>query len=213
MSRIALTGNENGSGTFTVAAPDSNTNRLLNLPDASGEVVTDSAAQTLTNKTIQGGALTLATAVTASGTSVNFTGIPSWVKRITVMFSGVSTNGTSSPQIQLGTGSTTYVTSGYLGSCISTNASPAATTISAGFVFGFSGSGAATSIRHGSVVLTKINENTWVATGNVGSSELAVVAILGGSVNLESVLTAVRITMANGTDTFDAGTINIMYEG
>jgi hypothetical protein len=157
--------------------------------------------------------LVSATAVTASGTAVDFTGIPSWAKRITVMFSGVSTNGTSSPQIQLGTGSTTYVTSGYLGSCISTNASPAATTISAGFVFGFSGSGAATSIRHGSVVLTKINENTWVATGNVGSSELAVVAILGGSVNLESVLTAVRITTANGTDTFDAGTINIMYEG
>lgn len=47
-----------------------------------------------------------------SGTAIDFTGIPSWVKRITVMFSGVSTNGTSVPQIQVGAGSVT--TSGYL---------------------------------------------------------------------------------------------------
>jgi hypothetical protein len=38
MSKIALTPNASGTGTFTIAAPNSNTNRTLTLPDVSGEV-------------------------------------------------------------------------------------------------------------------------------------------------------------------------------
>jgi hypothetical protein len=41
MSKIALTPNASGTGIFTIAAPDSNTNRTLTLPDAAGEVLTD----------------------------------------------------------------------------------------------------------------------------------------------------------------------------
>jgi hypothetical protein len=64
----------------------------------------------------QKGALTLATAkTTTSGTFVDFTGIPSWAKRITVMFNGVSTNGTSTFQIQVGT-SAGVETTGYVSS-------------------------------------------------------------------------------------------------
>lgn len=60
------------------------------------------------------GGLTSGTAVaTTSGTSIDFTGIPSWAKKITVMFSAVSTNGTSPIQVQIGAGSVSN--SGYVG--------------------------------------------------------------------------------------------------
>jgi len=55
--------------------------------------ITANLTGNVTGSLTSGGSLTLATAQTASGTAVDFTGIPSWVKRITVMFSGVSTNG------------------------------------------------------------------------------------------------------------------------
>jgi hypothetical protein len=40
MSKIALTPNSSGTGTFTLAAPDSDTNRTLTLPDSAGELLT-----------------------------------------------------------------------------------------------------------------------------------------------------------------------------
>jgi hypothetical protein len=40
MSNIALSGNASGTGTFTLASPNSNTDRTLNLPDNSGTVLT-----------------------------------------------------------------------------------------------------------------------------------------------------------------------------
>jgi len=49
------------------------------------------------------GVIVSGTAVAStSGTSIDFTSIPSWVKRVTVMFAGVSTNGTGSYLIQIG---------------------------------------------------------------------------------------------------------------
>ena len=54
MSQVTLEGNASGTGIFTVAAPNSNTNRTLTLPDATGTVVTTDATQTLTNKSISG---------------------------------------------------------------------------------------------------------------------------------------------------------------
>ena len=40
MSKIALTGNASGTGVFTIASPNSNTDRTLTLPDNSGTVLT-----------------------------------------------------------------------------------------------------------------------------------------------------------------------------
>ena len=40
MSKVAITGNASGTGTFTIASPNSNTDRTLNLPDASGTLAT-----------------------------------------------------------------------------------------------------------------------------------------------------------------------------
>ena len=76
--------------------------------------VTFPASQTPSMTAYQGGVLTSGTAVAStSGTSITFSSIPSWAKRVTVMFNGVSTSGSSNIQVQLGAGSTT--TSGYTG--------------------------------------------------------------------------------------------------
>lgn len=48
MTKIAFNPNVNGTGTFTIAAPNSNTDRTFTLPDASGTVLT-SAGGTITN--------------------------------------------------------------------------------------------------------------------------------------------------------------------
>jgi hypothetical protein len=185
---------QSGTGVMTIVPPATNTNQTLTLPDSTGTVAT------------LGTSLTRATAVTASGTAVDFTSIPSWVKRITVMFSGMSTNGTSLIQVQLGD-SGGVETTGYTGSCIdSGTASPNST----GFIL--TAQNTSTASWNGSITLTLISGNNWVESGVVNSIA-GFAGASGGSKTLSDTLTQVRITTVNGTDTFDAGTINIMYEG
>jgi len=192
MASLVLTGDT--SGQVTIAAPAvAGTNTLTLL------------AATATNSVN-----TLATAVAStSGTSIDFTGLPAWVKRITVMYQGISTNGSSNYQVQIGSGS--FVTSGYLGTN-STVASASASTlnISAGFIIFTGGNPAA--ISHGMTVLTSLGSNVWLANGTLGRSDGNVSYIAAGSLALGGTLDRVRITTVNGTDTFDAGSINILYE-
>jgi hypothetical protein len=145
-----------------------------------------------------------------SGTSIDFTSIPSWVKRITVMFNGVSTNGTSNKQIQLGD-SGGFETTGYLGASVQLTdaASVNAATITTGF--GIRSPLAADTIN-GAVVITNLTSNTWVAQGALTDSSRGAGYLVGGAKALSDVLTQVRITTVNGTDAFDAGSINILYE-
>lgn len=153
---------------------------------------------------------TSGTAVTASGTSVNFTGIPSTAKRITVMFSGVSTNGTSAFIVQLGDFGGIEAT-GYVSgnAAIGNQVVGSLVTTTVGFM-GTSSSIAAQNIN-GAIVLLNVSGNTWVAQGNLFMSATATY-VVGGTKTLSDTLTQVRITTVNGTDTFDAGTINIMWE-
>ena len=56
MSKLSLKGNPSGTGNFTIEAPNSNTDRTLNLPDEAGTVLTDvsdieSQVKTATNAT------------------------------------------------------------------------------------------------------------------------------------------------------------------
>lgn len=154
--------------------------------------------------------ITLGTAVAStSGTSIDFTSIPAWVKRITVMFSGVSTNGSSALQIQIGTSGGVQTTS-YLGS-YGYGQIPNAN-MSAGFTVYADGPG---DIAHGSATLNLLNSSTGVWTFNslFGWSSRAYVLLSAGSKTLSGTLDRVRITTVNGTDTFDAGSVNILYEG
>jgi hypothetical protein len=156
------------------------------------------------------GVITSGTAVTASGTSVDFTGIPSWVKRITVMFSGVSTSGTSIPIIQLGD-SGGIETTGYVstGSRIgSTTAASTAVTIG----FGIGNVATATAVMNGAITLSLFGLDRWVASGLVTDSVNTFTLFTSGGKTLSDTLDRIRITTVNGTDTFDAGSINILYE-
>jgi hypothetical protein len=156
--------------------------------------------------------LTSGTAVTASGTQVNFTGIPSWVKRITVMFSGLSTNGTSLTQVQLGSGSVT--TSGYNSSASYSVSASSFAYASTGFLITAPGTAAAAYTNSGSLQISLLGSNVWVASGTAGGNATAQVATAcaGTSPALGGTLDRIRITTVNGTDTFDAGSINILYE-
>lgn len=160
------------------------------------------------------GVLTSGTAVAStSGTSIDFTSIPSWVKRITVMVNGVSTNGSSITQVQLGT-SGGIQTSGYSGSVgyIQNANASGASLLSAGFLF--SSLAGATVVFSGSITLSLLNaaSGIWVCSGVISRSDAAVPSMLGGVKTLSGTLDRVRITTVNGTDTFDAGSVNILYE-
>ncbi len=152
-----------------------------------------------------------ATAVAStSGTSIDFTSLPAWVKRITVMFNAVSTNGSSVVQVQIGSGSVTttgYTSfSGWFGSSGQT----AVSNVSTGF--GIAG-GNGVNARNVIMQIALQTTNTWVSSHSGGDAGLSVAYSGGGNIALGGTLDRVRITTVNGTDTFDAGSINIMYEG
>jgi hypothetical protein len=155
--------------------------------------------------------LTVGTAVAStSGTSIDFTGIPSWVRRITVVLNGVSTNGTSISQIQLGT-SAGVTTTGYTSHAAAINGGTGQAAATSGHI---STNGAiATMVISGNFVFTNISGNSWVGSGvALYTAASGAMAISASTIGLASVLDRVRITTVNGTDTFDAGTINILYE-
>lgn len=172
---------------------------------------------TLTSPTFagtpSGSIITSGTAVAStSGTSIDFTSIPSWVKRITVMFSGISTNGTSIIQVQLGD-SGGVETTGYVGGYSSNGVSGG---ILSGFPLTYVSTTAVSEIS-GSLTLSLVNAstNTWVGAGTQGRLSGGVAqeaTTFGGGKSLSATLDRVRITTVNGTDTFDAGSINILYE-
>ena len=184
MSSVVISGDT--SGAITVSAP----------------AVAGTNTLTLQAATATSSVNTLSTAVAStSGTSIDFTTLPDWIKRITVMFSGVSTSGTSNLLVQIGAGSVT--TTGYLGSANSLN-------FTTGFSDGLSG---ASVTRFGNYVIQTLGSNVWNCSVVVGSGGTTPNNTPGGfGVTLGGTLDRVRITTVNGTDTFDAGSINILYE-
>lgn len=147
-----------------------------------------------------------------SGTSIDFTGIPAWVKKITVMFSGVSTSGISDYLIQLGNGSMN--TTGYIASAMSLRDS--STSQKAVSIIGFistSDINSSARLWNGTIILQLISGNAWVYSGNLASDDGLRSNISGGSKTLLGTLDRIRVTTVNGTDTFDAGQINVLYEG
>lgn len=152
--------------------------------------------------------LQTATAVSASGTSVDFTNIPVWAKRITVMFSALSTNGTSNIAVQLGSGS--VETTGYVSIASDFNGN-----LSSTISFMLTRVISATASMSGAIVISNLTGNTWVESGILGYTDGTYgdsLASSGGTKTLAGVLDRVRVTTVGGTNTFDAGTINIIYE-
>jgi len=216
MSSIVVAGDTSGSVTLTAPLVAGTT--VLTLPATSGTVLTSATGQTLTSPVIAGtptgvGVLTSGTAVAStSGTSIDFTGIPSWVKRVTVMLNGVSlAAGTTNIVFRLGT-SGGIVSTGYLArqaNIVATTSNGSNETV--GFVLGSGGSAA--DIFYGSIIFTHLNANIWCAQGILSQTgATSYTSVPSGAISLGGALDRIRITTVNGTDTFDAGSINILYE-
>jgi hypothetical protein len=190
-----------GVAVVTTTGTQTLTNKTLTSPVITGASVSSMASSVITSGTSQ---------ASTSGTSIDFTGIPSWVKRITIMFNGVSTGGTSIKQIQLGD-SGGVETTGYLGTSVALIDAIAVNAAIIATGFGIR-SGLAADTLNGAVVITNLTNNTWVAQGALTDSSRGAGYLVGGAKALSATLDRVRITTVNGTDAFDAGSINILYE-
>lgn len=205
----AVQGADNNTGVFfpaadTIAFSEGGTESLrLN---ASGNAVFTGTVQ-VAGITTDIYPRVLGTAVAStSGTAIDFTGIPSWVRRVTVMFNSVSTNGTSNLLVQIGSGS--VVTTGY-NSTASSGASAANST--AGFIV--TQNITAATGQSGAATLLFVSGNLWVSSGTLAFSNASASNFFGGaSPALSGALDRVRITTVGGIDLFDAGSVNILWE-
>jgi hypothetical protein len=174
-------------------------------PGTTGNTIftTDGSTWSSTQKIVQSTAVTLTTQ-----TAVDFTSIPSWVKRIVVMFDGASLSGTSDILVRLGT-SGGIVSTGYVSGCTATTGTSGATSTSTtGFVIRLVANASAC---YGIMTIALISTNKFVSAIS-GRQDSTANIMGGGSVALGGTLTQIRITTVNGTDTFDAGSVNILYE-
>jgi len=196
-----------GAGTTAVTV-DASQNTTLAGTLAVG-AVTSTGTVTAATGTLYPIVSGTATAST-SGTSIDFTSIPAWVKRVTILFAGLSTSGTSNLQCQVGI-SSGVVTSGYTASATNFSGGVQATATS-GMIF--TSNILAANLYSGRMVIETIGSNTWVGIATFASNSSAASGggYGGGSIALAGTLDRVRITTVNGTDTFDAGSINILYE-
>jgi hypothetical protein len=173
-------------------------------------VTINGSAGVTTNSGAVYDSLQRATAVTASGTSVDFTGIPSWVKRITVMFNGTSINAAGALIVQIGF--TTFTTTGYSGAYGYYQNAGASYGLTLTNGFGAFVNQGASDVQVGSMILINMTGNTWISSMTGANAANSVFYNGSGAITLGGVLDRVRITTAAGTATFDAGTINIIYE-
>jgi hypothetical protein len=229
MTKIAIVPNAAGSGVFTIAAPNSNTDRTLTLPDAAGEVLTDALfasqaeaeAGTDDNKimtplrakqaidALAGGLGGSGIISTTSGTAFDVTGIPAGVQEITILFSEVSLSRNDHILVQMGTSSgfevTGYESASHL---IASGSSPVGTNSSAGLVIFMGGDSRRVS---GSMAIKRMGSFTF-ASSHAGADTLANQSrVGGGSKVLSGELDRIRVTRGAG-DTFDAGSISVRWK-
>jgi len=198
----------------------STTTGFVQTADTSGEIVLQNngttrltvnasgvTIPTLTATTVTG-TITQGTAVAStSGTSIDFTGIPSWTKRIVVMFNAVSTNTTNwIPLVQLGD-SGGIENTGYTSTFGTPNLGVSST---AGFNASVNANSA--SAQSGQMTIYLLTGNTWVFSSVAYSPDYGN-GVGSGAKTLSDTLDRIRFTTVAGTHVFDAGTINLQYEG
>lgn len=171
-------------------------------------VTGDLSADTLTPVAMGASTITMAAPqASTSGTSLDFTGIPAWANRVSILFNGVSVSGTDKFLLQIGD-SGGIETTGYLG---------AAYTAASFYQYRTDGFplcalNLAANVWNGKITLDRISGNTWLISGNIGDTANSYVGIPSGSKTLSATLDRVRITTFGGADTLDAGTINVTWE-
>lgn len=192
----------NGTGTITGISAGGLPDDCITTAEIAGSAVT-------TAKLAQ--PMTLMTGVAATGASVVYTGIPSWAKRITIMFYEISITGANHILVQLGT-SSGFEQSGYKSQMSVTNVSSATGGSTVGFIMHYP---EAASFSNGTMTISHMGSNVWTSSGAyqwTGSANSTITS--GGSKVLTTgVLNRVQILSANAVDTFDSGSVNVMYEG
>jgi hypothetical protein len=198
MTTIALSGNAGGAGAFTIAVPSSANVQTLTLPDATTTLVG------------QGGTITAGTPITsATGSSLDFPSIPSWVKRITISIDSISFAALGVAVVRLGV-SNTLVTTGYVAARVGFTTTPATVFTSVTDGVASFGTTVAAAAATGQIVITNLTGNQWVASGQVTRTTDNVYMSTTGSITLAGTLT--NLSLVATTSTFDAGSINILYE-
>lgn len=200
---------EIGVGTYTSSGTtlsrtlnESSTGSLLNLSGTATVFVTAAALDILDN-------ISVGTSVAStSGTAIDFTGIPSWVNRITLIFNQVSTNGSSNYLVRIGSGS--FTTTGYIstGMALGNPTVTGASNSTAGLVIFGPGVNAVT---NGSMELNRVTGNTWVSSHSFTINNSNIRFGSGRQV-LTNPIDRLRVTTVNGTDAFTVGTMNIFWE-
>jgi hypothetical protein len=197
----AVTVQSSGANAIIVVAPGTQVQLTCILTSGTTAASWDSK--------VVGGVISGAPTASTSGTSISFTGLPPGVKWVDFMFAGLSTNGTSTPMIQIG-GSGGYDATGYAGSTSYTSGATA--NYSTGFLI--ASATAAAHVYNGTARLTLLNSTTgqWLFTVVNGMSDSANNQYGGGAKTLSAgPLERVQITTTNGTDAFDAGAVNLIY--
>jgi hypothetical protein len=125
------------------------------------------------------------------------------------MARGLSTNGSSNLLIQVGTSGGVTV-SGYISTSndVDSTGGNSSADSTAGFVIKNDGPN---SLFSGMMRIAYMGSNVWVSD-HVMKFKTSTSSFGSGDVALGGTLDRVRITTVNGTDTFDAGSINILYE-
>ena len=194
---------------------------LVQSADTSGQIELQSNGTTKATVSSSGLAIgqynpstslvTSGTAVAStSGTSITFTGIPSWAKRITLMFDNISTNGGSSAVFLVQIGNTTFTTSGYSGSWSYTGIATGGAASTVGFPMMAQNTA---DVHSGQATINLLSSSSFKYTFSSTLGRTDGIVCLGGSaVTLGALLDRVRVTTSNGTDVFDQGNINILYE-
>ena len=207
-SSASLAGATSGTTTLAASAAASGT---VTFPAGTGTAAVNGLSTNIVSGTVNAGG-TNPFPASSGPTSVDFTGIPSWAKRITVMFKGVGLSASTDFQIQIGSGSVT--TSGYGSSCATFNSGgtglPAAS-----FTSGFAATnGYATgSPVNGFAIIVAMPSLSYGYSSNIGGgSNNNTVYPATGVVTLAGSLDRVRITSVSGTALFNSGNINILWE-
>lgn len=147
---------------------------------------------------------------TGSETEFDFTGIPSWVNRVTAIGISLSTSGTSNPILRVGDGA--VVSAGYLGaaSLLPNGAAIQGANSTAGCLVAVNVG--ASSVYRFSCRIDRLTGNTWAFSGTGSFSSSATTIVFASEITLTNALDRVRLTTVGGTDTFDAGSVSISWE-
>jgi hypothetical protein len=172
-------------------------------------VINGSAGVTTNSGAVYDGIQASSVRASTSGTAVLFSSIPSWVKRITLMYHNVSASGTDNMAVTLGT-SGGLVNTGYGGNSTSLGTSGLSNGSLSTFI-NVRMQNNASSLTCGTVTFTLLGNNIWTFFGGVADAGTTGGCLVEGSISLGGTLTQLNVGL-NGSNTFDGGSINILYE-